>query len=458
MPDGQDNPTRDATELRLIEWLEKNVGGSVTSLERQKRWRPAWYADMRTAKGPVALYVRGDRTSKSIPAPFEQEFKIMQVLERNALPVPHMYGMCPNPLSIVMERMPGRPDLSTADNDDDRRAVLDQYVNELVRMQAIDPRQFEAIGVMYPRTPEEIGLNQFERFEGMYRAGKSPRPEPTLEFIVRWVKRNVPTYRDRVVFVHGDPAQFIFDKNKMTALLDFEMAHLGDPLEDLAGFQLRDTAEPLGDLGRAMRQYEKVSGTPIDAATFDFHTIQFAAQTPLSMVESLTKPLAIGSVLQYLEWYLHFLRVPLELMAARLNVPLPPVEPLVSRPVWLGAMSQGLVNAIRAIPTADAFAAFEKESTARLADYFRRAGEYGPAIEKADLAETEALLNAKFDNWLEADTALEKFVLTAGAEHDQRLVLLFYRRVQRQIELHAPFISRLDATKRLKTFAQLMGR
>jgi len=457
MPDSVENIAQDATEQRLVAWLEQTIGGSVTALERQKRWRPAWYAEVQTAKGPVPLYVRGDRTSKSIPAPFELEYRILQVLKRNGCPVPHMYGLCPDPVAIVMERSPGRCDLSTADNDDDRRSVMDDYVRALVQMQAIDPHQFEAVGAMYPKTPEEIGLNQFERFEAMYRAAKS-RPEPGLEFIIRWVKRNVPRHRDRVVFVHGDPAQFVFDKGHMTALLDFEMGHLGDPLEDIAGFQLRDTAEPLGDVKRAILRYEEFAGTPIDAKTFDFHIIQFATQTPISMVESISKPLAIGSVLQYLEWYLHFLRVPLELIASTMNLALPPATPLVSRQRWLGPMSQGLVNAIRAIPTVDAFAGFEKESTARLAEYFHRVGEYGPEIDNADLEETELLLDATFERWQDADAALEKFVLSAGPEQDERLLPLFHRRVQRQIDLHAPFISRVTAMKRLKTFSQLTGR
>ena len=42
-----------STERRLAQWLEKNIGGNVTSMERQGRWRPAWFVDMEDLRGAV---------------------------------------------------------------------------------------------------------------------------------------------------------------------------------------------------------------------------------------------------------------------------------------------------------------------------------------------------------------------------------------------------------------------
>ncbi len=95
--DTQDSASTDdaALERRLTDWLEKNLGGKVTGIERQGRWRPAWFVDMEDTNGPKRSYVRGERTSKSVMFPLRYEYNILNVLEANGVPVPHVYGICP---------------------------------------------------------------------------------------------------------------------------------------------------------------------------------------------------------------------------------------------------------------------------------------------------------------------------------------------------------------------------
>jgi aminoglycoside phosphotransferase (APT) family kinase protein len=445
-----------SVEARLSTWLEQTLGGKVLEMERQRRWRPAWFVEMATAAGRKSLYVRGARTLSTAVAPFEREYNILRVLEADRIPVPHTYGLCPDPLAIVMDRVAGRPDLSTAKDDVERHAVLDQFIDALAKIHTLDTRKFERLGMEVPLDPRGLALNQFEGFVGRYVEAKK-RPDPVMEYLIQWVRRNVPLDRSRLAFVCGDPGQFMFDNRQLTALVDFELSYLGDPIVDIAGLQLRDTAEPLGDLARALRRYAENIGEPIDANAFDFHTIAFSVITPISMVESLSQPMPTGSMLQYLEWYVHFSRFPLELIAARAGLTLPAFVPPQQQPTRYGALAEGLIGAIRALPVADRFATYENESCARLAGFLARVGEYGAAIEREDIAEAEQLLGSKLANWREADAALEAFVLKAGPELDAQLVPLFYRRVQRQVFLLAPFLSRGTVAQRAKTLAELLG-
>jgi len=457
MPDGQDTTAHDATELKVIDWVEKNVGGKVTKMERQQRWRPAWFVDVKTPKGLVELYVRGDRTSKSIAAPFEQEYELLKILEENDIPVPHIYGLCPDPVAIVMAKAPGRHNLATAVDEAERNSVMDHYIDILVKLHAIDPQKFVKAGLVYPKNPRTLALHQFDQYVGMYRATKR-RPEPMLEYMINWVRRNVPENRDTVSFLCCDVAQFLFDKGKVTAVIDFEMSYLGDPLQDLSAMQTRDTNEPLGDLGRALRRYEAGTGKPIDANAFDFHAIEFAIITPISLAESLSRPLPMGSVVQYQEWWIHFARMPLELMALRGGIPLPALPPLKTEPSQYGVMAESLVGAVNALAAAPGAATFERDAAANLAKYLARAALYAPAIAQQDLRDTEAVLGRKFDNWQDADAALEEFAAKAGPEHDKDLIPLFYRRMQRQAEVILPFITRPEVLNPLKPFNELVGR
>ncbi len=62
-------------------------------------------------------------------------------------------------------------------------------------------------------------------------------PQPIARAAIRWLKRNPPPPAQKVSIVHGDyrTGNFLFsDDGVIRAILDWEMAHLGDPLEDLA--------------------------------------------------------------------------------------------------------------------------------------------------------------------------------------------------------------------------------
>lgn len=62
-------------------------------------------------------------------------------------------------------------------------------------------------------------------------------PQPIQRAAIRWMKRNPPPPAQRISIVHGDyrTGNFLVnDSGAIIGVLDWEMVHLGDPLEDLA--------------------------------------------------------------------------------------------------------------------------------------------------------------------------------------------------------------------------------
>lgn len=450
---GSDTPTK---ERKLTAWLEQTVGGKVTDIKRQGRWRPAWFVDMELSTGPKRFYVRGERTSKSVMFPLDYEYRILKVLEAHEIPVPHVWGICPDPHAILMDFVPGRPDLSTAESEAERRAVMDQIVDIYAQIQSIDPVEFAAVGVRLPQGSADIMLNLFEEYMKLFRDAKV-RPDPTLEYLIAWVRRNVPRDRKRVCLVWGDGTQFLFQNGRVTMVMDFELAYLGDPLHDIAGMPLRATSQPLGDLRRVYRRYMEKTGTSIDPDVWNFHLIQWTLCTPLSLAESVNLPLPLGSMVQYNEWYVHYNRYALELMAARTGVELKPLQIPTFLPTRTRSMGEALVGAIEAIPAEGEFATFGRDTAAGLAKYMHRMAQFDPVFERQDIADTEAVIGKKFDSWMEADAALEKYVMSAGPEHDAVLIQLFYRRIQRQAWIMEPLLSRPEAANRALTFNEIMN-
>jgi aminoglycoside phosphotransferase (APT) family kinase protein len=59
-------------------------------------------------------------------------------------------------------------------------------------------------------------------------------PHPVFEVAFRWLEANRPVSAERVI-VHGDfrLGNVMVDGNGLVAVLDWELAHIGDPMEDL---------------------------------------------------------------------------------------------------------------------------------------------------------------------------------------------------------------------------------
>jgi aminoglycoside phosphotransferase (APT) family kinase protein len=97
---------------------------------------------------------------------------------------------------------------------------------------------------------------------------------PTLELAFRWLVANRPTSRRKVV-VHGDfrLGNLIIDAGGVAAVLDWELVHLGDPMEDLGWLCVRawrfggeHPVAGVGSYSELFSAYSKASGHPVEEA------------------------------------------------------------------------------------------------------------------------------------------------------------------------------------------------
>lgn len=446
-------PTDDAAEQQVRAFVEQTLGARVTRCERQPRWRPAWFlVAERQNRGGAAerlpLYFRGDRGMQDGGRyDIEHEWRCLRVLADAGILVPRLYGFCESPRGILMARAPGRADLSTAVNELERERVQDDYIRILADIHALDIGPFEAVGLERPQGGAAMSLADFPTWERGYRKAKAlpeSRPEPLLEFGIGWLHRNVPESTAKVTFVCSDSGQFMFDNGRVTAVLDLELAHLGDPAEDLAGLRTRDLSEPLGDLRRATATYARITGSPVDVRLVDYHTVRFSLVTPLAIAALVANPAKGVDLVQYLCWYWVYSRAAIEVIAHMQGTAL--ATPALPRacPTRFSPAHSALAATLQSRRDTDEFSAYQTDATGRIAEYLRRVDLYGAALEAADLDEATALLGERPADWLEADRALEALVAEAGPEHDAELVRFFHRRAVRQEFLLAPVMRELE--------------
>lgn len=84
-----------------------------------------------------------------------------------------------------------------------------------------------------PELPVSSSLDQLAKYEAVYRSFEVNRS--VFELAMQWLKNNAPEATPNTL-VHGDfrLGNFIIDESGLAAVLDWELAHLGDPREDIA--------------------------------------------------------------------------------------------------------------------------------------------------------------------------------------------------------------------------------
>jgi len=119
---------------------------------------------------------------------------------------------------------------------------------------------------------------EMDRYETTYRA-IAPEPHPAFELAFRWLRRHLPPSPETAL-VHGDYriGNVIFGPEGVRAVLDWELAHIGDPMEDLGwacvrSWRFGNDRLPAGGIGtreELWQAYETAGGRPVDERAVRF--------------------------------------------------------------------------------------------------------------------------------------------------------------------------------------------
>jgi aminoglycoside phosphotransferase (APT) family kinase protein len=168
-----------------------------------------------------------------------REYTVISALYGSAVPVPEPVALCTDPEvlgqpfylmsfvdGIVIERPDLVPDAQTA------RQVSESLVDTLVALHAIEPRDK---GLAEFGRPDGFLQRQVSRWHKQFQASV-PDGMPVENAVVQQLQNTLPQ-RSGTGIVHGDyrltNVLYTPDLSRIAAVVDWEMATLGDPLTDL---------------------------------------------------------------------------------------------------------------------------------------------------------------------------------------------------------------------------------
>ena len=165
-------------------------------------------------------------------------------------------------------------------------------------------RDIDDLGVTdFMPTPGHPARHELEYWSNVIRTD-ALNSQPVAEAAIRWLEKNLPEPSGQLCLVHGDyrSGNFLYDtQGNIPALLDWEMAHIGDPLEDLAWsldplwpWPEQGLAGGLASRPEAIAIWEQASAMTVDRTTFRWWQI-FASLKGLAIWISSTEDFVNGS-------------------------------------------------------------------------------------------------------------------------------------------------------------------
>ncbi len=445
MTGAQDTIDHEAFEAQcragIEAWVAEHLGGEVVAMERLERWRPQWKVSYTSGGEIGAVLVRGNRPIAPVDA-LRFEMACMQILERNGILVPHIHGWMDEPIAFVMDwvetedRAPGM--LHTAmdtpsEMDPERWQATLGYMTHLAAVHAVPVSEFADVKQLAnpPSEPRNIALHAVDR---MYAMGEmAGNIDPSLSFLQMWLRRNAPTDRHDVHFLCGDAGQFMSRGTDVVALLDFEIANVGDTHWDLACFRGRHPYENMGDIPALYREYERVTGTPIDRRVVGYYTVAFLQLAVIGATFFMMPEIRGGNWIEGMLEKASITRRAYEAIAELhgleldhdLTLPDPTPDSLEASGL------RKLIADIGRLPTSTAFADWERDLLGAIPDFVLNYTRYRNWFETVSRTDIEAFLGESFDDLAAADAAVQARIDTDDPADDNELVRLMHRRMLR---------------------------
>lgn len=187
--------------------------------------------------------LRSESEGGLLDTDLEKEFRVMEAVQETDVPVPETYWYEENEHVVgapffVVGHVEGEPPNTWRGSDRERLAetwedggdLPEQFVDAAAAIHSVSP---DEVPFLDRPDPDELVDREIDHWASIYEEFDL-RDEPVIDEAIRWFRDNPPEIRE-LTLVHGDfrIGNMLLEDEAITAVLDWEMARVGDPHYDL---------------------------------------------------------------------------------------------------------------------------------------------------------------------------------------------------------------------------------
>ena len=154
------------------------------------------------------------------------------------------------------------------------KAAAEYLAKFIAELHSLDPNQMDLPESFYDPslTTKDYLIQQIDLYQRYYDH-HCTRPSPVIASAFAWLRTNVPEVNTPPKFVHGDAGlhNILMDGDKMTVMLDWELAHPGDATQDVA--YTRKWIDQFMDWDDFLALYCKYGGEPYHQEREKFYAV-----------------------------------------------------------------------------------------------------------------------------------------------------------------------------------------
>ena len=248
-------------------WIEAALGAAVEGARPigQGASRATWLVELADREPVVLREETGQGPMAGTALDLAREALVYRALGPTGLPVPAVLSVADDGTALLLAHARGEASWKGLD-EDAIRAVSADLGRCLAELHRLDPAALE-LGPLAADDDLEVWAS--------IAATRAPAPAtPIAAVALPWLAARVQDHVSPRSLCHGDAGagNLLHEGGAVTALLDWEFAHLDDPHDDLAWVAVRNQVQrrPL-DVGAVFRAWQLGTGRTIDPARLEHH-------------------------------------------------------------------------------------------------------------------------------------------------------------------------------------------
>jgi aminoglycoside phosphotransferase (APT) family kinase protein len=265
-------------------WIEQVADGEVIDAAQVSGGgRTGFTVDVEARDGTTrSLFLqRGGRGGVGSFMGFAREAEVYRALEPLGIPIPHVWGVDEELDVFLVARAPGVTWFQAPRDPATAIAVAQDFMRHLATWHSAGARRLDLPSFGPVRSVRDHQRDQLAGIEAEFARANGSGPIDLLARVeLDHLVHHVPDYDDDPVLVQGDtgPGNLMYEGDRVTAVVDWELAHFGDPMDDIAWLSWRATQHGWPDFPARLREYEAASGIVVDPDRVRYYRLNACAR------------------------------------------------------------------------------------------------------------------------------------------------------------------------------------